>query len=140
MAAPEAWRVQVSRIAASLGQSIEMLDETLHDVYEKQQTEPFKNAIEEMHHIEDIVTKFSTEALTAPVPELCREFQHLYHDLVDIRLFLIELGLEKNPHVVERWNYMVSIYNNQLLPYFRNCPPSAGAPTDEVASPLLPKL
>ena len=138
--AADPWRTQASAIAGQLAASIETLDEVLHDVYEKQNTAPFKEAIEEMHHIEDLVTKFSQKILTQPYPELCADYQHLYHDLVNIRQFLIDLGLQNNPMVVQRWNEMVGIYNNRLLPYFRTCGSGHSAPADETTEGRLAPL
>lgn len=115
------WRQPAAAAAESLAESIERLDEVLHEVYEEQQTEVFKKAVEEIHHIESLVLDLTTDMMTAPFPALCEDFSHLYQDLVDIRLYLIQLGLERNPHVVQRWNEMVHIYNNRLNPYFRGC-------------------
>lgn len=117
----EEWRVQAGLAANRLGETIEALDETLHEVYNHHSTPAFKKAIEDIHHIERLVQDLVDDLPMAPFAELCHDFSHLYEDLVAIRLDLIHLGLQSNPEVVRTWNNMANVYNNQLNPFFRNC-------------------
>lgn len=123
--AADPWREGANRAATALANRIEVLDETLHEAYEQHSSEPFKKAIDVIHHIERIVTELKEDVLTLPFTNLCQDFHHIYEDLVQIRLDLIALGLEGNPSVVKSWNDMVYVYNNQLNPYFYQCPASS---------------
>ncbi len=124
--APEPWRVQASQAAHDLADRIEILDATLHEVYDSHGTPEFKKAIEDIHHIEELVLDFASDILSASFPSLCHGYDHLYHDLVNIRSYLIELNLQSNPQVVKDWNSLIDINNNSLLPYFRTCPNRGG--------------
>lgn len=115
------WRKQAGIAADHLAQSIEVLDETLHEVDDHHSTPAFKKAIEDIHHIERLVNDLVDDMPAAPYVDLCGDFGHLYHDLVEIRLDLIALGVEAIPSVVRAWNHMANVYNHELLPFFQGC-------------------
>lgn len=114
------WRTEASATAQDLAASIEALDEVLHEVAEEKGP-AFQEAVERIHHVEQVVIELSNEILVAPYAELCGHFSHLYHDLVDMRSYLIHLGLQSHPEVVRRWNEMVHVYNSRLRHYFNYC-------------------
>src|SRR5688572_26030769 len=99
--AAEYWREQALKAADRLSQRVELLDEALHEAYEHHATPEFKKAIEDMHHIQDVIEHLEASLPAAPFTQCCHDFQHLYEDLVQIRLDLIALGLEYNPQVVQ---------------------------------------
>jgi len=117
----DTWHQQALASADRFAQTIEVLDESLHEAYEQQSTPEFKAAIEDIHHIEKVLTKLRQDIPTAPFNELCQLRNHLYEDLVEIRLDLIALGLGSNPNVVQAWNSMANTYNNDLNRYFAQC-------------------
>lgn len=125
--AAEEWRELALRATERLAETVEVLDESLHEAYEHHSTLEFKKAIEDMHHIEAVLMDLTAKLPAAPLADLCQVMHHLYEDLVQIRLDLIALGLEANPKVVETWNNMVNVYNGELTPYFQTCPPSWSA-------------
>jgi len=119
----EPWREQALKAADRFATSIEVLDEALHEAYEHQSTEQFKKAIEDIHHIEKVVEHFQGALPSALFPELCQDTAHMVEDLQAVRLDLINLGLQSNPQVVQTWNQMAGVYNNEIYPIFRACPP-----------------
>jgi len=119
----ELWREQAIVAADRFATSIEVLDTSLHEAYEHQSTPQFKKAIEDIHHIEKVVEHFQGALPTAPFAELCGDTSHMVEDLQAVRLDLINLGLQSNPQVVQTWNQMAGVYNNEIYPIFRNCPP-----------------
>ena len=116
------WQDQALAAADRFAERIEVLDEALHEAYEQQQSPEFLKAIEDIHHIEAVLTKLRQDIPTAPFADLCHLRNHLLEDLTQIRLDLIALGLQSNPKVVQTWNAMANSYNNDLNRYFQQCP------------------
>lgn len=121
--ASEPWREAALVAVDHFATSIEVLDEALHEAHEHQSTPEFQKAIEDFHHIEDVLTHLKTALPAEPMETLCHDFAHLLEDLLQIRLDLIALGLQSNAKVVQTWNNMANIFNTELAPFFRTCPP-----------------
>ena len=117
----EPWRAAALKAADRLAQAVEVLDETLHEAYEHHSTPAFKKAIEDIHHIEDVVKQMQALLPAGTIHQVCHEVRHLHSDLTKIRLDLIALRLQSNPKVVNAWNAMVHVHNHELIPNFR-CP------------------